>query len=71
MLRVLGKPSVETISKEWGFVGDLITFTGTELGTKAEDIKMVFGDAKVNAPVTEWSETLSLYKYRLVLLPVR
>ena len=57
MLRVLGKPSVETISKEWGFVGDLITFTGTELGTKAEDIKMVFGDAKVNAPVTEWSET--------------
>ena len=57
MLRVLGKPSVETISKEWGFVGDLITFTGTELGTKTEDIKMVFGDAKVNAPVTEWSET--------------
>ena len=57
MLRVLGKPSVETISKEWGFVGDLITFTGTELGTKAEDIKMIFGDAKVNAPVTEWSET--------------
>ena len=57
MLRVLGKPSVESISKEWGFVGDLITFTGTELGTKAEDIKMIFGDAKVNAPVTEWSET--------------
>lgn len=57
MLRVLGQPSVETISREWGFVGDLITFTGTELGTKAEDIKMVFGDAKVNAPVTEWSET--------------
>lgn len=57
MLRVLGQPSVETISREWGFVGDLITFTGTELGTKAEDIKMIFGDAKVNAPVTEWSET--------------
>ena len=57
MLRVLGKPSVESISKEWGFVGDLITFTGTELGTKADDIKMIFGDAKVNAPVTEWSET--------------
>lgn len=57
MLRVLGQPSVETISKEWGFVGDLITFTGTELGTKAEDIKVKFGDAKVNAPVTEWSET--------------
>lgn len=56
MLRVLGQPSVETISKEWGFVGDLITFTGTELGTKAEDIKVKFGDAKVNAPVTEWSE---------------
>ena len=57
MLRVLGQPSVETISRDWGFVGDLITFTGTELGTKAEDIKMIFGDAKVNAPVTEWSET--------------
>ncbi|WP_294548014.1 IPT/TIG domain-containing protein [uncultured Bacteroides sp.] len=57
MLRVLGQPSVESISKEWGFVGDLITFTGTELGTKAEDIKVLFGDAKVNAPVTEWSET--------------
>lgn len=57
MLRVLGQPSVETVSREWGFIGDQITFTGTELGTKAEDIKMVFGDAKVNAPVTEWSET--------------
>lgn len=57
MLRVLGQPSVETISREWGFIGDLITFTGTGLGTKAEDIKMVFGNAKVNAPVTEWSET--------------
>lgn len=57
MLRVLGQPSVQTVSSEWGFIGDLITFTGTELGTKAEDIKMVFGDAKVNAPVTEWSET--------------
>lgn len=57
ILRILGQPSVETISKEWGFVGDLITFTGTELGTKAEDIKVKFGDAKVNAPVTEWSET--------------
>lgn len=57
MLRVLGQPSVETVSRELGFIGDQITFTGTELGTKAEDIKMVFGDAKVNAPVTEWSET--------------
>lgn len=57
MFRVLGQPSVETVSREWGFIGDQITFTGTELGTKAEDIKMIFGDAKVNAPVTEWSET--------------
>jgi len=57
MLRVLGQPSVETFSRGWGFIGDLIAFTGTGLGTKAEDIKMVFGDAKVNAPVTEWSET--------------
>lgn len=56
-LRVLGQPGVETISKKWGFVGEPITFTGAELGTKADDIKLIFGDSKVYATVSEWSET--------------
>ena len=56
-LRVLGQPGVETISKKWGFVGEPITFTGSELGTKADDIKLIFGDSKVYATVSEWSDT--------------
>lgn len=55
--RVLGAPSVERISKTWGFVGDEITFSGSSLGTKAEDIQMYFGKSKTAAPVNSWSDT--------------
>lgn len=53
---VLGQPSVLSMSQDWGFIGSEITFTGENLGTKKQDIKMRFGDSQVNAPVTAWSE---------------
>ena len=53
---VLGQPSVLNMSQNWGFIGSEITFTGENLGTKKQDIKMRFGDSQVNASVTAWSE---------------
>lgn len=56
VFKVLGKPSVEGISAEWGFVGDDVTFYGSLLGTCAEDIKLMFGTSRVAATITDWSE---------------
>lgn len=53
--KVLDKPSVETMNPIWGFVGDEITFGGSNLGVKAEDIQLYFGTSKTRAKVTSWT----------------
>ncbi len=57
LFKVLGQPSIENVSRNWGFIGDEITFTGSLLGTKADDIKVYFGASKVMAKISDWSET--------------
>lgn len=57
LFKVLGQPSVETISRDWGFISDEVTFTGELLGTCAEDIKIYFGDSRVISTIKDWSET--------------
>lgn len=55
MYKVLGKPSVETMNPIWGFAGDEITFGGSDLGTKVEDVQLYFGTSKTMAQVTSWT----------------
>lgn len=60
MYKVLGKPSIEEVSpvyknESYGFAGGLVTFKGSNLGVKKEDVKVLFGNSKTSAEVMSWS----------------
>lgn len=54
--KVLGQPSVESVSQLWGFKSDKIHFSGSKLGTCAEDIKITFNGSRMLAGISNWSE---------------
>lgn len=58
--KVLSKPSISEVTpsyknESYGFVGSLVAFKGDNLGTKKEDIKVLFGKSKTIAEVVSWS----------------
>lgn len=60
MYKVLGKPSIEEVSpvyknESYGFTGGLVTFKGSNLGVKKEDVQVLFGNSKTSAEVMSWS----------------
>ncbi|WP_342383142.1 IPT/TIG domain-containing protein [Bacteroides ovatus] len=54
--KVLGKPFIESMNRNWGFIDDEITFQGSSLGTQAADIQLVFGQSTTKAKVVSWSD---------------